>query len=85
MILNDSKRVIPVIKNALDYSREEDPYAEYEIEIGIDLFIDLQLEHELMYKSALVLSKDEQGRIFDIPFRVNYFNPKILKMWKNIM
>ncbi len=85
MILNKNKDILSIIQRTLDYAQYEDANVEYEIELGSGLLYEIISQQEKMYHDVLVHHKNGKSTLFDETLRINYDDPFVFKLWKNIV
>lgn len=85
MILNKNKDILSIIQRELNYAQCEDVNAEYEIELGSGLLYEIISQQEKMYYDVLVHHKDSKSTLFGEALRINYDDPFVFKLWKNIV
>lgn len=86
MVLDKNKNILSIISNALNYAQAEDPYSDYEVELGFDLLCEIILQQdEMYYSNVLIHSKDKKITLFDEVVRVNYDDSYVFKLWKCIV
>lgn len=85
MILNKNKDILSIIQRELNYAQNEDVNAEYEIELGSGLLYEIISQQEKMYYDVLVHHKTSKSTLFGEALRINYDDPFVFKLWKNIV
>ncbi len=85
MILDKNKDILSIIKKELDYARYEDVNAEYVIELGYELLDEIIYQQEKIHYDALVYHKISKSTLFGEALRINYNDPFVFKLWKNIV
>lgn len=89
MILDRNKDILSIIKKELDYDLYEGVNAEYEIELGYELVYDLIYQQkmfcDILTFNTLVYHKTDKLTLFGKPLRINYNDPFVFKLWKNIV
>lgn len=84
MVIDANKDALYKIQNMLTYAQAEDPNTEYEIELGSGLLYEIISQQEKMYNDVLVHHKDSKSTLFGEVLRINYDDPFVFKLWKNI-
>lgn len=85
MVLNKNKDILSIIQRELDYAQWEDASAEYEIELGSGLLYEIISQQEKMHYDVLVHHRDSKSTLFGEALRINYDDPFVFKLWKNIV
>lgn len=86
MVLDKNKDILSIINRGLAYAQNDDPNAEYEIELGVELLSEIIIQQEKVFYRVLDLrSKDEKSTLFDETLRINYNDPYVFKLWKSII
>lgn len=86
MVIDTNKNVLSIIFNAINYAEAEDSYADYEIELGKEVWNQIIWENTIAYSAILIHNnKDERATLYGKPVRINYEDPYIFKLWKRIV
>lgn len=86
MVLDKNKDILSIIDRGLAYAYNDAPNAEYEIELGVELLGEIIIQQEKIFHKVLDLrSKNEKSTLFGETLRINYNDPYVFKLWKNVM
>lgn len=85
MVIDINEKACQIILYTLQYTEAEDPYADYEIELGVGVWNQIICESGAVYSNMIIHNKDEKTMLYGKTVRINYDDPYIFKLWKCVL